>query len=163
MTVPLARAAPPSDDRRWKFVEARMRRLGYRPDALIETLHTVQESFGYLELDALSFVSDALHVPRSRVFGVATFYSLFTLKPHGEHTCVVCTGTACYLNGAPKLLRRLGDDLGIEPGETTPDGRISLLTAHCIGACSIAPAFVVDGQVRGQLDPDDVLTELATL
>jgi bidirectional [NiFe] hydrogenase diaphorase subunit len=140
-----------------------MRRLGYRPDALIETLHTVQESFGYLEPEALGYVSDSLRVPPSRVFGVATFYSLFTLRPHGDHTCVVCTGTACYLNGAPKILRRIEEDLGVVPGETSDDNRLSVLTAHCIGACSIAPAVVVDGQVRGKRTPDDVVAELEAL
>ena len=81
-----------------------MRRLGDRPAALIEALHAAQEAFGYLDDDALNFVGDTLGVPHSRVYGVATFYSFFTLKPQGEHTCVVCTGTACYINGAKEIL-----------------------------------------------------------
>lgn len=163
MPVSLVTSSPPSDDRRWKLVDARMRRLGYRPDALIETLHTVQESFGFLEPEALDYVSHSLHVPPSRVFGVATFYSFFTLRPTGEHTCVVCTGTACYINGASKILGRIEERLGVGTGETTADNRVSLLTARCIGACSIAPAVVIDGQVRGKQTPDSVVEELQAL
>lgn len=163
MAVSLVKPGPPSDDRRWKVVDARMRRLGHRPDALIETLHTVQESFGFLELEALDYVSRSLHVPPSRVFGVATFYSFFTLRPTGEHTCVVCTGTACYINGASKILSRIEERLGVRTGETTADNKVSLLTARCIGACSIAPAVVVDGQVRGKQTPGSVVDELQAL
>jgi bidirectional [NiFe] hydrogenase diaphorase subunit len=145
------------------MVDSRMRRLGYRPDGLIEALHTVQELFGFLETDALDYVSDALHVPPSRVYGVATFYSFFTLKPQGDHTCVVCTGTACYINGATRILDQIGERFGIRSGETTPDSTLSLLTARCLGACSIAPAVVIDGQVRGKLTPDAVAQELEAL
>jgi bidirectional [NiFe] hydrogenase diaphorase subunit len=154
---------PPKEDRRWKVVDARMRRLGHRPDGLIEVLHTVQEAFGYLEPESLGYVSDALHVPPSRVFGVATFYSYFVLKPQGEHTCVVCTGTACYINGAARILEGIEDRLGIKAGQTTPDDKLSLLTAHCIGACSIAPAVVVDEQIRGRMTSTEIVDELAAL
>ncbi len=102
-----AKPAPPSDDKRWKIVETRMRRMGDRPAALIEALHAAQEAFGYLDEGALHYVGDTLGVPHSRVYGVATFYSFFTLKPQGEHTCVVCTGTACYINGAKEILAGL--------------------------------------------------------
>jgi bidirectional [NiFe] hydrogenase diaphorase subunit len=155
--------APPSDDRRWKVVEARMRRLGHRPDALIETLHTVQESFGFLEPDALAYVSESLRVPPSRVYGVATFYSFFTMRPPGDHTCVVCTGTACYINGAARILGRIEERLGVAAGGTTADNKVSVLTAHCVGACSIAPAVVVDGEVRGRLRADEVVGLLERL
>lgn len=153
----------PSDDKRWRIIDARMRRLGYGPDALIEVLHTAQEAFGYLDDETLSYVGDSLGVPPSRVYGVATFYSYFTLKPQGEHTCVVCTGTACYINGAGAILRRIAEDLHVEPGETTEDDALSLLTARCIGACSLAPAVVLDGHIHGRLDPDDVMNRLEQL
>jgi hypothetical protein len=91
----------PSADKRWKIVDATARRYGREPHALIETLHTVQESFGYLDETALRYVAGSLKLPLSRVYGVATFYHFFTLKPKGKHTCVVCTGTACYIKGAP--------------------------------------------------------------
>ena len=156
-------ASPPRDDKRWRQVDVRIRRLGARPDALIEVLHTVQEVFGYLDDDALSYVSEALSVPPSRVLGVATFYSHFVRKPQGEHTCVVCMGTACYINGAAALLNRIHDTLGIDAGGTTPDGRISLLRARCLGACSMAPAVVIDDEVHGRLSPDAVQHMLEAL
>jgi len=133
-------AAPMSDDKKWKMIDARIRRRGNSPDALIEVLHAVQEAFGYLEPDVLEYVGNALGVPLSRVYGVATFYSLFMLKPQGAHTVVVCTGTACY----------------IKPGETTEDRNVSLLNARCLGACSLAPAVVIDGSVHGRCTPETV-------
>ena len=156
-------ASPPRDDKRWRQVDVRIRRLGARPDALIEVLHTVQEVFGYLDDDALNYVSEALGVPPSRVLGVATFYSHFVRKPQGEHTCVVCMGTACYINGAAAILNRIHDTLGIDAGGTTPDGRISLLRARCLGACSMAPAVVVDDEVHGRISPDGVQQMLEAL
>ncbi len=104
MPIPYTKPAPPNDDKRWKIVATRMRRLGDRPEALIEALHAAQEAFGFLDDDALHFIGDTLGVPHSRVFGVATFYSFFTLKPQGDHTCVVCTGTACYITGAGDII-----------------------------------------------------------
>ncbi|MBT8227745.1 MAG: bidirectional hydrogenase complex protein HoxE [Dactylosporangium sp.] len=153
----------PSDDKRWRMIDARIRRLGSSPDALIEVLHTAQEAFGYLDPETLAYVGAALGVPPSRTYGVATFYSHFTLKPQGKHTCVVCTGTACYIGGARGIIKRISQDLNIGPGETTEDKRISLLTARCIGACSLAPAVVFDDDVQGKLSPDDVMTHLEQL
>ena len=95
---------PPSDDKRWRIVTATMRRHGNAQSALIETLHTVQSTFGYLDEASLAFVAHSLRVPLSKVYGVATFYSLFRLKPQGKHTCVVCMGTACYIKGSDKLV-----------------------------------------------------------
>ena len=143
----------PAEDRRWRLVNSTMRLHGNEPHALIETLHAVQESFGFLDLDALKYVAGALQVPLSRVYGVATFYHFFTLKPPGEHTCVVCKGTACYIGGASGILNGIGDDHRNRPGETTPDGKISLLTARCMGSCGLAPAVVFDGEVRGKMNP----------
>jgi len=152
MPIARTRPQPPTDDKRWKIVETRMRRLGNRRDALIEALHSAQEAFGYLDDDALRYVGDSLAVPPSTVFGVATFYHYFTLKPQGEHTCVVCTGTACYINGASDILSAIRANLGIRPKETTEDGRVSLLTARCLGACSLAPAVIVDNEVEGRVN-----------
>ena len=121
-TSAVAGRSAPSDDKRWRQVDERMRRLGYRPDGLIEVLHTTQEVFGYLDDEALLYVGESLGVPPSKVYGVVTFYSHFMLKPQGLHTCVVCTGTACYIKGASALLAAIAKELGIEPGGTTPDG-----------------------------------------
>ena len=147
----------PSDDKRWKMVEATARRHGREPHALIETLHTVQETFGYLDESALRFVAGLLRVPLSRVYGAATFYHFFTLKPKGKHTCVVCTGTACYIKGAPALLTAIEERYGVRLGETTPDGELSVLTARCLGSCGLAPAVVLDSAVLGKIGPEAVL------
>jgi bidirectional [NiFe] hydrogenase diaphorase subunit len=163
MPIPYRKPAPPSEDKRWKIVETRMRRLGDRPQALIEALHAAQEAFGYLDDDALHFVGDTLGVPHSRVYGVATFYSFFTLKPQGEHTCVVCTGTACYINGAKEILGGLERTFGIKPRQTTEDGKVSLLTARCLGACSLAPAVIVDGETRGKVGATELVAQLEAM
>ena len=163
--MPVAQVKPPrpSDDKRWRIVETRMRRLGNRPDALIEALHSAQEAFGYIDDDALRYVGDTLSVPPSTVFGVATFYHYFTLKPQGEHTCVVCTGTACYINGASEILAAIEAALGVEPHETTADGKVSLLTGRCFGSCSLAPAAIVDGEVEGRVDAPEFVKRLEAL
>lgn len=140
-----------------------MRRLGNRPDALIEALHSTQEAFGYIDDDALRYVGDTLSVPPSRVFGVATFYHHFTLKPQGEHACVVCTGTACHINGSGSILDAIRDRLKVKPRETTEDGKLSLLTARCLGVCSLAPAAIVDGEVEGRVVAADLLARLEAL
>ncbi|MDQ2730556.1 MAG: bidirectional hydrogenase complex protein HoxE [Armatimonadota bacterium] len=144
--------APPSDDKRWRIVDAMMRRHGHQRQALIETLHTVQEAFGCLDKEALRYVATSLRVPLSQAYGVATFYHYFTLRPPGDHSCVVCLGTACYIKGAANLLDAIKDNLGIKPGETTPDGSLSLLTVRCLGSCGLAPAVVFDGDVSGKVD-----------
>jgi bidirectional [NiFe] hydrogenase diaphorase subunit len=137
--------------------------MGDRPAALIEALHAAQEAFGYLDTDALNFVGDTLGVPHSRVYGVATFYSFFTLKPQGEHTCVVCTGTACYINGSSEILAGLYKRLHVKPKQTTADGKVSVLTARCLGACSLAPAVIVDGEVKGKVKTGDLLAQLEAM
>jgi bidirectional [NiFe] hydrogenase diaphorase subunit len=152
--------ALPSPDKRWKIVDAKMRRLGYKAHALIETLHAVQESFGYLDDEALRFLAVALHVPPSKVYGVATFYNFFSLKPQGAHTCVVCLGTACYVKGADKILGAIEKHCGIKSGETTSDKQLSLLTARCIGACAIGPAVIYDGVVAGHQTPEQTVAKL---
>ncbi len=163
MPIPYTKPTAPSDDKRWKIVETRMRRMGDRPHALIEALHAAQEAFGYLDADALHYVGDTLGVPHSRVYGVATFYSFFTLKPQGEHTCVVCTGTACYINGAKEILAGLDRALDVKPKETTDDGKVSLLTARCLGACSLAPAVIVDGDVKGKVTASELVAQLEAM
>ncbi|NCA69679.1 MAG: bidirectional hydrogenase complex protein HoxE [Sphingobacteriia bacterium] len=163
MSLQHAKPPLPSDDKRWKLVNATMRRNGYAGHALIETLHSVQDAFGFLDEGSLRFVAASLDLPLSKVYGVATFYHLFTLKPKGRHACVVCTGTACYIKGAGALVERLRERYDIQPGETTADGRLSLLTARCVGACGLAPAVVVDGNVLGKLDAPSLVEQLEEL
>jgi len=150
-------------DRRFKRIDITMKRNQYKPDALIEVLHAAQEAFGYLDEDVLAHVAHGLKLPLSRVYGVATFYHLFTLKPSGAHNCVVCMGTACYVKGGGKVMDALQTELGIEAGETTPDGKVSLMAARCLGACGIAPAVVYDGEITGKQQPDQAIAKIKAL
>jgi bidirectional [NiFe] hydrogenase diaphorase subunit len=150
----------PSGDKRFKVLDVTMKRNQYSQDALIEILHKAQEAFGFLEEDVLLYVARGLKLPLSRVYGVATFYHLFSLKPSGAHTCVVCLGTACYVKGANALLDTLKAEIDIKPGETTADGQVSLVIARCIGACGIAPAVVFDGKVVGKQTEESVMENI---
>jgi len=160
MNARLAKPAAPSSDKRWKIVDATMRRVGQNSRGLIETLHTVQEAFGYLDETALRYVAVSLRVPVSRAYGVATFYHFFTLKPAGEHTCVICLGPACYIKGAPQLVDAVKRQFGVSPGETTRDGKVSILSARCLGSCGLAPAVVYDNEVAGKVTPDQLRAQL---
>jgi len=142
-----------SGDKRFKILEVHMKKHQFKHDALIEVLHKAQELFGYLDNGLLIYIAQQLRLPPSRVFGVATFYHYFTLKPKGAHTCVVCMGTACYVKGADQVLATIEQHAGIKAGETTPDAQLSLLTARCIGACGVAPAVVYDGTVAVRQTP----------
>lgn len=150
----------PSDDKRWKIVNGTMRKNGFGGQALIETLHTVQSAFGYLDDDSIRFVARSLRVPLSQAYGVVTFYHYFSLKPPGKHTLTLCAGTACYIKGADKLIAAAEKRLGIPQGHTTSDGQISLMTARCVGACSRAPVVLCDGEVGGEMGSERMLEQL---
>ncbi|MEY3826591.1 MAG: hypothetical protein RLZZ148_1407 [Cyanobacteriota bacterium] len=150
----------PGGDKRFKVLDITMKRSQYRQDALIEVLHKAQEAFGYLEKDVILYIAHSLKLPPSRVYGVATFYHLFSLKPAGKHTCIICLGTACYVKGGGDIITGMENHLGIGIGETTPDGEISLMSARCIGACGIAPAVVFDGTVAGKQNTETVTQKL---
>jgi bidirectional [NiFe] hydrogenase diaphorase subunit len=137
-----------------------MRKNGFARHALIEALHTVQSSFGYLDDNAIRFVAMSLRVPLSQAYGVATFYHYFTMKPPGKHTVTVCAGTACYIKGADKLIGAAEKKLCIRQGETTPDGQVSLMVARCVGACSRAPVTLCDGEVVGETTREQMLEQL---
>jgi bidirectional [NiFe] hydrogenase diaphorase subunit len=141
-------------DKRYKILDATIKRYQYQQDALIEVLHKAQELFGCLPDDLLRYVAHSLKLPPSRVYGVATFYHLFSLTPKGLHQCVVCLGTACYVKGAASVLASLEQQTHIHAGDTTSDGKLSLLTARCLGACSLAPVVVFDGAVSGYQTPE---------
>ena len=150
-------------DDRFKMVEKTIKKLNYDRSALIEALHTAQETFGYLSNDTLKFIAKRLKLPYSKVYGVATFYHFFRLKPNGKHTAVVCTGTACYIKGADKIVKQLEERFGIKEGETTKDGIISVLSARCVGACSLAPIVLYDEKPIGNLSLEqsmDIVEEL---
>jgi bidirectional [NiFe] hydrogenase diaphorase subunit len=136
-----------------------MSRYQYSGDALIEVLHTAQELYGFLPPALLKSVARKLRLPPSRVLGVASFYHFFSLKPKGEHTFVVCLGTACYVAGALGLVEKL-ERRCAKAGQTSADGKVSVQTARCIGACGLAPAVIVDGTVLARVTPDALSSEL---
>jgi bidirectional [NiFe] hydrogenase diaphorase subunit len=150
----------PSGDNRFAMLDACMKRHRFAPDALIEVLHTAQELFGFLQNDLLHYVAHGLKLPPSRVFGVATFYHFFSFAPKGKHTCVVCTGTACYVKGADALLAAIERELGTTEGKTSADGQVSVMTARCLGACGLAPVVVFDGEVAGKQEPETALERM---
>ncbi len=144
----------PSGDSRFKLLDRAITKHQSRGDALIEVLHAAQGIFGFLENDLLIYIARALKLPLSRVYGVATFYHFFTLKPKGKHTFVLCTGTACYVKGANKIQHAVEECCAVQFGETTPDNKVSLISARCVGSCGIAPVAVLDDQVAGKLTPE---------
>ena len=144
----------PSGDERYKAIDLTIRKFKYEKDSLLEVLNTAQETFGYLSRDILIYISNQLDVRMAQVYGVATFYHLFTFEPLGDHNCIVCTGTACHVKGADRIIAALTEAFGIETGETTPDGVFSITTARCLGSCGLAPVVVFDGNVRGKETPE---------
>ena len=121
--------------------------------ALIPVLEQVQEVLGFLPMAIQMKVARGLNIPVAKVYGVVTFYSFFTMVPRGRHNIRVCLGTACYVRGGQRILNKLTDLLGIEPGECTEDRRFSLEIVRCLGACGLAPVIVVDTDTHGQMKP----------
>jgi NADH-quinone oxidoreductase subunit E/NADP-reducing hydrogenase subunit HndA len=134
--------------------------FGNQPGELINVLHKVQGEFGYLPAEIQEVVAGALNVSLAKVYGVVTFYSFFTMIPKGRHPISICTGTACYVRGAEKVLDEFKKELGIKVGESTPDGKFSLTCLRCVGACGLAPVVLVGEKTYGRLAPDDVKTIL---
>jgi bidirectional [NiFe] hydrogenase diaphorase subunit len=146
-------------DNRYKLLDAAMKRNQNQADALIEVLHTAQELFGFLKDDLLLYITHKLKLPPSKVYGVATFYNFFSLAPKGEHTCVICMGTACYVKGAAGIVAAVEKANDVKSGDTTEDGKITLLNARCVGACGIAPAVIMDGVMTGYTTPEKVVAK----
>ena len=154
MSSPAKPVTHPSGDNRFKLLDRAITRHNRRGDALIEVLHAAQNIFGYLENDLLIYIARALRLPLSRVYGVATFYHFFSLKPKGEHTFVLCTGTACYVKGADAIQQAVEKACGCRFGETTADRAVSLVSARCVGSCGLAPVAVADNAVKAKLTPE---------
>jgi len=149
--------AHPSGDERFAVVDKHLKRSKYAQDQLIETLHVAQDIFGYLSDDVLMYVARALALPPSMVFGVATFYHLFEFEAPGEHSCSVCTGTACFVKGANQIVAAIAERYDVAPGSTSEDRMLTLRTARCLGSCSLAPVVVYDGVVSAHQDADTTI------
>lgn len=131
-------------------------RLKGQKGATLPILQQAQEIYGYLPEEVQIRIAEETGISLSEVYGVASFYTQFTLNPKGEHTISVCIGTACYVKGAGDILARAEKVLGIKAGEITADGKFSLDATRCLGCCGLAPVMVADGDVYGRLVPDDV-------
>lgn len=127
-----------------------------KPGALMPVLQAAQNLFGYVPEEVQREIAQGLGCTLSEVYGVATFYSQFSLEPNGEYVIGVCLGTACYVKGAQKVLDRLAQELNVEVGKTTSDGRFTLNATRCLGACGLAPVIMINDEVYGRLEPDDV-------
>jgi NADH:ubiquinone oxidoreductase subunit E len=124
------------------------------PGATMVILNELQGEIGFISETMQTYVAERLRVPESSVHGVVSFYSFFTTEPRGRHTIKFCMGTACYVGGTPQLIDKASQVLGVQPGETTPDGKWTLELCRCVGACSQAPVIVVDEDVIGRVRPN---------
>lgn len=138
--------------------------FGNKSGEVINVLHQVQGKFGYLPVEVQEVVAHELNMPVAKVYGIVSFYSFFTMQPKGKHPISVCLGTACYVRGAEKVLDEFKRQLNINDGGVTPDGKFSIDTLRCVGACGLAPVAMIGDKVYGRLTPDkvkDVLAEYA--
>lgn len=128
--------------------------------ALIPVLQKAQETYGYLPREVLQAIAKRLGLSLSKVYGVATFYAQFYLEKRGRHVLKLCDGTACHVKGAPRLLQAVGEAFGIGPGQTSPDGELTVEIVYCMGSCALAPVAVLDGQVTGRMQADTLLRKV---
>ena len=124
--------------------------------ATMPVMQKAQEIYGYLPIEVQQIISDEMQIPMSKIFGVVTFYSFYSLYPKGKYKISVCLGTACYVKGSGQVYDKLQQILGISGGECTPDGKFSLEACRCVGACGLAPVMMVNDDVHGRLTPDVV-------
>jgi NADH:ubiquinone oxidoreductase subunit E len=134
-----------------------------RKDATIPILQKTQDAYGYLPRPVLHAISRRARIPINRLYGVATFYAQFRLQRRGRHLVRVCDGTACHVRGAVKNLEAVSQNMGLRPGQTTPDYRCTLEIVYCLGSCGLSPVAVVDDTVHGRLTPEQLITQLQKL
>ena len=126
------------------------------PGSLMPIMQKAQEIYGYLPIEVQTMISDETGIPIEKVYGVSTFYAQFALEPKGKYQISVCLGTACYVKGSAKILEKVEEILGIQPGGCTPDGKFSLDSCRCVGACGLAPVMMINEEVYGRLTPEEV-------
>ena len=124
--------------------------------ALMPILQHAQEIYGYLPIEVQTMISNETGIPLEKIYGVATFYSQFSLQPKGQYRISVCLGTACYVKGSGEIFKKIEEILGITNGECTPDGKFSLDSCRCVGACGLAPVMMINDEVYGRLTVDDI-------
>ena len=141
----------------WKKINTTLTANQNTPGAVITTLRECQDIVGYLPIVLIDYISDGLNLSSSEVFGVASFYSLFSMEPKGRHLVKVCTGTACYVKGIKEVISRISNEFKIEEGGTTEDRRFSLEGVRCLGACGLAPVMVIGQDTHGAISSDAVI------
>jgi NADH-quinone oxidoreductase subunit E/NADP-reducing hydrogenase subunit HndA len=149
-TQPIFRGTPKQERELKKVIAAHKE----QPGGLMPVLQEAQNIYGYLPIEVQKMIAEGMGVSLSEVYGVATFYSQFSLTPKGEHRISVCLGTACYVKGADKILSAVEEKLGIKAGQCTADGMFSIESCRCLGACGLAPVMTVDGEVYGKCTPE---------
>lgn len=140
----------------YKEIDDFINSLDSKKGALIEVLRYVQDMYGYIDEGIQEYISKKMKIPRSKIYGVISFYSYFTTEPKGEHVISVCTGTACFVKGSHEILEEFKKILKINPGETTADGKFTLNTLRCVGACGLAPVVSVGDKLYGRFKKEDV-------
>lgn len=148
---------PDINDAMWSQIDAVIQKNRTIPGAVITALRECQTIAGYLPVELLDYISQGLNLPSSSVYGVASFYSLFSMVPKGRHTIKICMGTACYVKGIKEALSRIENEYQLKEGDTTEDRRFSLEAVRCLGACGLAPVMVVDQDTHGDVSSDKVL------
>ena len=123
---------------------------------LMQILHKAQNIFGYLPIEVQKFISEEMDIPLAEIYGVATFYTQFSIEPKGKHKIGVCLGTACYVKGSQLVLDKLSKELNIKVGSTTEDNLFTLEATRCLGCCGLAPVMMIDDEVYGKLDPKNI-------
>ncbi len=157
MTLEIHIQHPDITEDMWIQVNEIISRNKPKPGSIIAALRECPEVVGYLPGELLDYISRGLNLPRSDVFGVASFYALFSMKPKGRHTIRMCMGTACYVKGIKEVMGRVGNQYQLEEGGTTEDKRFSLEAVRCLGACGLAPVMVVDKDTHGDVKADKVI------
>ena len=144
----------------WQEVDGIVRVYRNKSGGITQVLREAQDVVGYLPVELIDYVAAGMNIPKSEAFGIASFYSLFSLKPKGRHIIRICTGTACYIKGVREILNRLEQVYELKDGETDSQGRFSLESVRCLGACGLAPVMVVDGMTYGSITPERVMNIL---
>ncbi|MDI3473359.1 MAG: iron-hydrogenase subunit gamma [Thermotogaceae bacterium] len=143
-------------ERSFQKVEEILKKHQYRKENLIRILLEVQKEYRYIPEDVVNYIGVAMGIPPAKIYGVATFYSQFSLKPKGKYAIQICDGTACHMEGSVPLMKAIEEEIGIKPGEVTTDLLFSLDQVGCLGACALAPVMVINEEVYGNLTPEKV-------
>ena len=141
----------------WEKIDQIILENKARPGSIIAVLRECQDIVGYLPIELINYISLGMNLPSSEVYGITTFYALFSLEPKGRHNIKICLGTACYVKGMREIMDRITNTYEIKEGETTPDRRFSLEAVRCVGACGLAPVVMVDEDIHGIVSADKII------